>query len=447
MNERMKHISDAVEKHSKLILEAERHIWKNPETGYKEEKTSKYLEGKFKEMGYNTTPAGDIPGFCAELDTGRKGPCVLVLGEMDSLICAEHPECDPVTKAAHVCGHNAQTAALLGVAAALADSDIAENWSGKVRFCAVPAEELIEIGFRDTLKEKGIIKYYGGKTEFLYRGYFDGADMAMMVHARACEGFYFNAGSVGCLAKKIVYKGKSAHAGGAPHEGINALYAANLGLSAVNALRETFRECDTIRFHPIITKGGSAVNAIPDEVIVESYVRGMTLDAIERENNKINRALTAAAAAMGANVEIFDNPGYSPYVTDKNFAEAALKSVSGTPYEYKFNFGETETSSTDMGDLSSVMPTIQPYAGGAAGTQHGKDFYIKDPQTACVDNAKVQIRILDELLCGGAETAIKIAAEAKPLFASKEDYFKKIDSLVQSGDRIKYEDGRIILRC
>ena len=86
---------------------------------------------------------------------------------------------------------------LLGVAAALADSDIAENWSGKVRFCAVPAEELIEIGFRDTLKEKGIIKYYGGKTEFLYRGYFDGADMAMMVHARACEGFYFNAGSVG----------------------------------------------------------------------------------------------------------------------------------------------------------------------------------------------------------------------------------------------------------
>ena len=99
-----------------------------------------------------------------------------------------------------------------------------------------------------------------------------------------------------------------------------------------------------------------------------------------------------------------------------------------------------------MGDLSSVMPTIQPYAGGAVGTQHGKDFYIKDPQTACVDNAKVQIRILDELLCGGAETAIKIAAEAKPLFASKEDYFKKIDSLVQSGDRIKYEDGRIILR-
>lgn len=130
----------------------------------------------------------------------------------------------------------------------------------------MPAEELLELGYRKKLKEQGIIKYFGGKVEFLYRGYLDGVDAAFMVHSAASKQLIgFPLGSNGCLSKNITYHGKSAHAGGSPQKGINALYAANLGLSAINALRETFVDDDHIRVHPIITAGGSAVNAFPKQ--------------------------------------------------------------------------------------------------------------------------------------------------------------------------------------
>lgn len=93
----------------------------------------------------------------------------------------------------------------------------------------------------------------GGKVEFLHRGYYDGVDLALMVHSGNLGDKYdfsCGQGNNGCMAKVITYKGKSSHAGGAPHEGINAQYAAMLGLQACNDLRETLQEKDTIRFHP-----------------------------------------------------------------------------------------------------------------------------------------------------------------------------------------------------
>ena len=102
------------------------------------------------------------------------------------------------------------------------------------------------------------------------------------------------------MLKNITYKGVSAHAGGSPWEGVNALYAANCGINAVNAIRETFKDNDSIRFHPIITNGGAMVNAIPETVTVESYVRGATIDAIVNANKRVNRALVGGALSLGA---------------------------------------------------------------------------------------------------------------------------------------------------
>ena len=93
-------------------------------------------------------------------------------------------------------------------------------------------------------------------------------------------------------------KGKAAHAGGKPYEGINALNAAALAVQAVNNLRETFKESDYVRFHPIITKGGDAVNAVPSEVIMQSYVRAASTQALDSANKRINRAISAAAASV-----------------------------------------------------------------------------------------------------------------------------------------------------
>ena len=103
----MQNLIKAVDKHKQLILDAERYIWKNPETGYKEYKTSAYLAEKFVSLGYELTYADGITGFYTVLDTGKKGPTVLILGELDSIICPSHPESNPETGAVHSCGHNA----------------------------------------------------------------------------------------------------------------------------------------------------------------------------------------------------------------------------------------------------------------------------------------------------------------------------------------------------
>lgn len=440
----MEIISKAVEKYKNDILETERYIWNNPETGYKEFKTSAYLAKKFEELGYKLTYADGITGFYTVVDTGRPGPEVLVLGELDSIICPDHKCADKETGAVHSCGHNAQCAALLGVAAALTDEDVISRLCGRIRLCAVPAEELLEIEYRNGLKKEGKIKYLGGKSEFLWRGYFDGVDLAFMVHTSGS--FFANTNAVGCVAKKITYKGVSAHAGGCPWEGTNALYAASCGLNAINAIRETFRESDYIRVHPIITHGGDIVNAIPESVSLESYVRGKTFDAISAANERVNRALVGAALSLGANVDITDIPGYAPVYNDMGMCEVAKEAAELTMPGLDFPIrNATSTGSTDMGDLSCIMPIVHPYCSGSRGKSHGNDYEICDPIAACVTNAKWQVMMLTLLLKENGARAKKILADFKPLFASKDEFLRYKDSLSVSGERITYnEDGTAV---
>lgn len=440
----MQKILDAVEKNRKLILDAERYIWQNPETGYKEFKTSAYMAEKFRALGYELHMAEGITGFYTTLDTGRPGPTVLVLGELDSIICPGHKEADPVTGAVHSCGHNAQCAALLGVAAALKEPGVIDGMCGKIKLCAVPAEEFLEVEFRRGLRAEGKIKYLGGKPEFLYRGYFDDVDLAFMVHTS--NNFGVRGGSNGCLVKNIIYKGKAAHAGGSPQNGINALYAANCGINAINAIRETFVDFDHVRVHPIMTFGGAMVNAIPEKAVLESYVRGKTNEAIIAANKKVNRALVGGALSIGANVEIIDIPGYAPLVNDPGMIEMTKDAFARVFPDVPFNVNPAySTGSTDMGDLSSVMPVVHPYAAGNSGTSHGADYQIADPVKACVDCAKWQMSMLLTLLENEGARAKTIVANHKPYFKSHKEYFDFMDSLNCEGDRITYnEDGTAV---
>lgn len=438
-------IINAVEKNKELVHKAHEYIWANPETGYREWKTTEYLKSEYEKLGYDVKLAGDIPGFYTEIDTGKEGPKVLILGELDSLICPNHPESDPETGAVHCCGHSAQSAALLGIAAALKEPGILDDMCGKIMLCAVPAEELIEVGFRTELKNKGTIKYFGGKSEFLRRGYFDGVDIAFMVHTSS--ELASNLGSVGCMAKKISYKGVSAHAGGSPWNGVNALYAATIGLNAINSVRETFKEKDCIRVHPIITHGGEAVNAIPELVTMESYVRGMTFEAIADANKKVNRALCGGALSLGANVEIDDMPGYSPLVNDKNMIDLAQEMSKYAYPDMEFNRREKySTGSTDMGDLSCIMPVVHPYAPGAKGTSHGDNYKVESVDLACVDCAKWQTLMLWKLLSDNASYAKKTIAEFTPRFNSKDEFLAYLDSIEGNGERITYAEGEAKVR-
>jgi len=387
--------------------------------------------------------AEGITGFYTVVDTGRPGPEILILAELDSVICPEHKDADPVTGAVHSCGHNTQCAALIGIAAALKEPGILDKFCGKIRLCAVPAEELLEIEFRNELKKEGKIKYMGGKSEFLSRGYFDGVDLAFMVHASTS--FCVLKGHVGCIAKWITYKGVAAHAGGSPWDGRNALYAASCGLNAINAIRETFEEKDIIRVHPIITAGGKMVNAIPETAVLESFVRGATFEGICNANYKVNRALCGAALSLGTNVEIVDIPGYAPLQDDPSLMELSAEAAKLAIPEYEYHISDKVSSgSTDMGDLCCVMPVVQPYAGGAQGRSHGNNYEIVDPIAACLGSAKLQLGMLLLLLSDDAKRAKQIIAEYNPMFDSKEAYLAYMDSLNASGDRIVYNEDETV---
>ena len=446
--DRVKALKEMVASQRELMFAAERHIWKHPETGYREWKTHEYLAAEYRKLGYELVEAGNIPGFYTDIDTGKPGPKLLIMGELDSLIVSTHPDCDPETGYVHACGHHCQVSALLGIAAALKQPGAMDNMSGSIRLMAVPAEELIEIGYRASLREQGIIKYFGGKVEFMYRGFMDDCDIALLVHTSNSEhkGIGVGVGNNGCLTKNINYEGVSAHAGGAPHLGVNALYAANLGLNAVNALRETFQEKDTIRFHPIITKGGGAVNAIPNDVRMESYVRGASLEAIKEANTKINRALAASAAAMGANVVLKDRPGYTPLENEEQLYDLTCEIVKQCFGEDALVKRGRSTGCTDVGDVSAVMPTVQPYASGACGVAHGSDYRIADPESALVMSAQYQVLMAEALLSNNAELGKKIIQNAKLRFSSMEEFFHAIDGLFLDKEAVKQnEDGTITL--
>ncbi len=188
-----------------------------------------------------------------------------------------------------------------------------------------------------------------------------------------------------------------------------------------------------------MTNGGAMVNAIPERTVLESYVRGASFDVIIDANYKVNRALCGAALSLETNIEICDTPGYAPLENDKNlikvFEEAAKLAVP----EYACTCTDTISSgSTDMGDLSGIMPVVYPYAGGAKRKSHGNDYEIVNPVSACVGSAKVQLTMLYLLLCDNAKRANEIIKEFKPALASKEDYFNYVDKLNTSGDRIEY---------
>ena len=438
----MNKLFSLADKHEKLIRDAHDFLWANPETGFKEFKTSKYMEEKFIELGYDIVKAENITGFYTTIDTGRPGPTLLILGELDAVICPSHPEADKTTGAVHSCGHSAQCAALLGIAAALKEEGALDNLSGKIKLCAVPAEELLEIGYRSTLIDKGIIKYYGGKTEFLYRGFFDDVDLAFMVHTTSGSSYTALKGAVGIIAKNIKFTGQAAHAGGSPWDGKNAIYAANTAMSACNALRETFREEDIIRFHPIITEGGRMVNAIPERVTMESFVRGKTFEAIVKANKKLNQAIIGGALALDCNVDINDVAGYAPLVNSTDLLKVAEEAHALIGSETKYVYSDqTSSGSTDMGDLSCIMPVIHPYASGASGRSHGNDYKIFNVDWACVDSAKWQLAMVEILLKDGAIRAKEIVKNYKAPFKSKKEFLTFYDSLSRAGNRITYADG------
>lgn len=410
-------------------------IWKHPETGYREWRTSALLQQEMEEMGYTPVLFGNIPGFYCDLNTGQPGPTVSIMGEMDALILAGHPEADPKTGAVHACGHHAQSVALLAAADALRQPEVLDTLSGMIRLIAVPAEEGVEPEFRRRLRDEGIIRYFNGKAELIYRGVIDETMAAgIMVHVSELDKKFLNIrGHNGLISKRVTFHGKATHAGAAPYRGINAQYAASQALSAINALRETFKDDDHIRVHPLLDFPDGSVNIIPDEVHLDTYVRGATLEAITEANERINRAIAGAALSLGATASLEERNGSLPVYNDPNLTTLALDWMREMCGEDEVvdspNWG---SGCTDMGDVSHLIPALHPYVKGGGGIAHGVTYYIDSREDAVLLSAKYMAGLACALLENSAEKAIAIKAAYKPSFESRDAFCSYLDK----GDRM-----------
>lgn len=405
-------------------------VLRHPETGFRETRTAGLVAGYLRAAGLAPREGVALTGVTATLEAGRPGPTVAVIGELDALVVPDHPYADQETGAAHACGHHAQLGSMLGVLAALSDDRVLSELSGRIKFIAVPAEEHIEIERREELRSQGELEHLSGKQELIRLGEFDDVDMAMLTHAG--DQTIRRLGQVpshnGVIAKSVRFLGRGAHAGGAPHLGVNALNAANIAISAMHAQRETYRDEDHIRVHPIITRGGAVVNAVPSDVTMEMFVRGATPEAIEDANRKVDRALRAGALAVGGSVEIHTSLGSMPARYDVGLADLYRSHAQRLVGPGGYVERPHRTSSTDMGDLSLLMPTIHPYAGGTEGGVHTADFLVRDYGIAVVTAAMAMAATVIDLLAGDAAKAKAIRSSFKPSM-SKRAYLARIRAL------------------
>ncbi|MFO7698205.1 MAG: amidohydrolase [Anaerolineae bacterium] len=423
-------VCQAIDARRDDIMAAAEDIRLHPELGFKEFRTAGVVSEHLKRLGIAHETGLAITGVKGTLEGQPGGLTIAYMGELDSIIVPDHPDADSVTGAAHACGHNAQIANLLGVAYGLVESGVMPHLNGNVALMAVPAEEYVEVGYRLALKEEGKIEFLGGKPELVRLGAFDEVSMAMLTHQASRETGKLSVGGPtnGCVVKLITYIGKAAHAGGAPHRGINALKAATLGLQAIDMIRETFLDEDHIRVHPIITRGGDLVNVIPSEVRIETYVRGASVEAIVAAAEKVDRCLQAGAMGLGASVRIRTLPGYLPRRPAPALAavyqENAINLV-GQDGWWESTFG---AGSTDMGDISHIMPAIEAQAAGFCGTGHGADYLPSDIETAYITPAKVAAMTLIDLLADDAQGARSILCDYEPAM-TRESYLTFMRSL------------------
>ena len=319
VEELKKRACETIERRKKDIIDVSQQILSHPEAGFREYRTAGLVSQKFEELQVPYESGLALTGLKGHVQGGAgSGPSVALIGELDSLVVTEHPHADPETGAAHACGHHCQVGMMLGALMGLMTPDVLERLNGEIVPFAVPAEEFIEVEQRLELRAEKKLEFMGGKQELIRLGQFDDVDIAMMCHTASDMGerkFAIGGTSNGHVVKYVRYTGVGAHAGSAPHRGVNALNAASFAIQAINANRETHRAEDTVRIHGIITKGGEAVNAVPADVKLEWRVRSSTPQVVVQNSDVVDRCFKSGALAVGAQVEITTIPGYLPMRT------------------------------------------------------------------------------------------------------------------------------------
>ena len=413
----------AIDARREDILAISHEIYKNPETGYRDFKTTEVLAAALEKEGYTVERGIAYTGCRGRAAEAKAGPRIAVMGELDSVLCPTHPDCAPDTGAMHACGHHLQTTVMTAVAMGL--KPVLNELGGNVDFIAIPAEECIELGYRDELKKAGKITYLSGKQEYTYKGGFDDVDIAAMVHSFDLDAMgkkvtASNTGT-GFINKSTRFIGKEAHAGGAPWDGINALNMADIAIAAINTQRETFKDTDRVRIHQIITKGGDLLNAVPADVRMDTTIRAMNVPAMKDACAKFDRCVHGAAIALGGHAEISDTPGYLPNFPDAQLMDIFTENAKLFYAEEQISPQLESTASFDIGDLSHFMPILHAMTSGVSGGLHSREFQITNEDDAVIIPVKIMACTIIDLLADDAALAKKVVADFQPRM-SKEEY-------------------------
>jgi metal-dependent amidase/aminoacylase/carboxypeptidase family protein len=257
--------------------------------------------------------------------------------------------------------------------------------------------------------------------------------MALMVHATSNpdEGPLGVGGTTnGMVAKFMRYVGFSTHAS-SPAEAVNALYAAEVAMVGINAVRETFRDEDFVRVHPIITRGGDIVSAIPADVRMETFVRASNADALASANRRVDRCLRAGALALGARLELTTVAGYLPLQQDPRLMALFRRNAEVLVGPENVKTVGHRTGGTDMGDLGHVVPVLHSFSTGAAGIMHGADFRLVDEEVAIMNPARALAMTVIDLLVDGASEARRVISDFHPRF-TKEGYLQFVRNLART---------------
>jgi amidohydrolase len=364
-------ISRRVEKQRQSLIELSLNIHDNPELGFQEEKASGWLTDYLAANSFQIEKGtGNLPtAFKAAY--GNDLPAIALLAEYDAL-----PE------VGHACGHNIIAASAAG--AAVASKLTVDNFGGTVIVFGTPAEEL-----------------FGGKVPMLAAGAFDGIDVAMIVHPGVQDTATSEA--LACIGLDVQFFGKAAHAAAYPEQGINALEAMILAFNAVNSLRQHIK--DRARIHGIITRGGEAANVVPAYSAATFFVRAQDSIYLDELKEKVLKCFQGAALATGARLDFkWADIVYAPMKNNLVLAQLFAQNLESLgrnvePSEHYFGFG-----STDMGNVSQVIPSIHPSVAIASPNVllHSADFVLaaasESGHKGLMDSAKALAMTVADLI-------------------------------------------------
>jgi len=365
---------DRLEEARDDLVDLSHRIHATPEIGYHEELAAAWLCEALDGGGLQVEQgvAGLPTAFAA-----RAGG-----GPLHVAVCAEY---DALPEIGHACGHNVIAAAAVG--AGLALSRAADDAGLTVTVLGTPAEE-----------------GGGGKIVLLENGVFDGVHAAMMVHPAPFEVLEFQI--IAATSFDIRYTGRAAHSSAFPELGINAADALVVAQTAIGLLRQHIRSTD--RVHGIVTKGGYAVNVVPDDAAGQWMARSTTLRELDDLVPKVLRCFEAGALATGATLDVTRYPPYAEMRHDAGLLDAyrANAEALGRTFPDLGEAGRRITASTDMGNVSHRIPSIHPMVGiDSAGAVNHQPEFAAACATESADRAAIDGAV------ALAWTAIDAAAE------------------------------------